>query len=253
MPLFLGGLALTLLDNPAGVPGAALDGRFAGQAPDLPSAVGSGGWMVAAAALGLSCVLVAALVRAWLLAGWIRLQREALVDGTGSLRTLGGGGDRFVDVLAWRVLRLLILGLVSIAAMGPASALALQAPHAEHPLVVAGLGVGVALQIALVLWVAPGLALVERFLVLDGVGPIEALRRGWAAARGNRPTLILFGAASALALLAAVLLGTLIFCVGVVVTVPWTRALVDMLWTRAWLRGRHGEEAEQAWKGTNAI
>lgn len=253
LPLFVGGLALTVLDNPAGVPGAALDGRFGGRAPDVPTAVGSGGWMIAAVALGLSCVLVAALLRAWLLPGWIRLQRAALVDGCGDFRTLGSGADRFLDVLAWRILRALLLGLVFVAGMGPAVAIAALAPHPEHPVTVAGFGVGLAVQAALALWVGPGIALAERFLVLDGVGPVEALRRSWNAARGNRPTLILYAFASGLALLASVLLGTLIFCIGAVVTVPWTRALVDLLWTRAWLRGRHGEEAEYAWKGTNAV
>lgn len=251
LPLFVGGFVLTTLDNLPGASSAPLDGSFMGGRPevDLPG----GEWMIAALALGLSCLLVAAMLRAWLLPGWIRVQRAALVEGEASFATLGSGADRFLDVLGWRIARVLLLGLVFLSGAGPGLAIATTAPNLEHPVVVAGIGVSAAIQTVLVLWLAPAIALVERFLVLDGVGPVEALRRSWAAARGNRPTLILFGVASALALLVSAVIGSLVFCVGVLVTVPWTRALVDMLWTRAWLRARHGDSVEHAWKGTNAV
>jgi membrane-anchored glycerophosphoryl diester phosphodiesterase (GDPDase) len=77
------------------------------------------------------------------------------------------------------------------------------------------------------IYVGIGLAFGDRAVVIDGLGPADALDRSWSLAKGNRVQLFVFLFVTTLFRLA----GLLLCCIGVVLT----RAIVDVGTTEAYM------------------
>lgn len=108
-----------------------------------------------------------------------------------------------------------------------------------------GLVLGLALglvALACVLHVALGLSFAPFAAALDPIGPLEAVRRAWRAARGRRLALLVFWLATVVFALA----GFLLLCVGYLATA----ALLFLMPAEAWLALTRAEERAQWWIST---
>ncbi|MFT4622655.1 MAG: hypothetical protein ACI8PZ_001311 [Myxococcota bacterium] len=274
VPLFVGGFLLTGLDacnnNNGGLSDVAdvledIDTDSVGQlvfslsadhlAQATPDAFN--GAMVAAIAaaavvvVGLVLVLsiVLSLIKAWLTNGWLAVHRDILVEGTSAPSTVFTTADRTLAIWLTRLLGGLLLAAVFVAAVLPAvfygfAAGFMQMEESFPELLATGIVVLVLGGFSVV-YAGLGVMLAPWFAVYDRSGPWTALLQSWRAASGNRVTLFVFGFVQALIILGAFILGMLMLCVGLLVTVPIARAITDLATSRAWLLARRGTDAPE--------
>jgi len=84
-------------------------------------------------------------------------------------------------------------------------------------------------------------------VVLEQATPVQALRRSFALANGNRMPLLAFAIVSWL-IQAAAVVGILLCCVGLLYTVPIARSLVGFAKTESFLLFTRGREQGAGWK-----
>ncbi len=215
---------------------------------------------VVGAVLGVvvCCMLLQLALYAWIVPGWVRMHQEAHQSGVASFNTLFGSTDRFLDMLAWRIVNALVGLVPTVVLLGPVAAVLAEAPTSFEQFGTAFLSPGfLGLLVLSVLtlavmawWVALGTAMGNYFVVLEGAGPIVALRRSFDAARGHRLQIFLFGIVwSFLVTAVGWLLGFFTLCIGLIITLPIARAAVESAWLRAFLRARSGPDALADWAG----
>ena len=197
----------------------------------------------------LVLIVVFMAVQSWISVGWIRLHEQVIVEGEGNFGTLFGGGDRFMDMLLWRLLKGVILTGVMLAAFIPgAVVLGAGAGLESQELMVVGGVLMFVVWVPAAIYVMPGLTLGDQALVLEKLGPTDTLSRSWALADGNRWTLIVYAFLMSLAKGIAGFVGIMMCCVGWFFTMPCTRAIVDVGWTESFLFHTRGEEEASKWR-----
>jgi hypothetical protein len=189
------------------------------------------------------------LLRLWVEPGYFRLHWRLFATGDQGFGPLFSGADRMVDLLLLKLLEFLVLTVTVIASALPGG-------------LVLGLGFGLDKNIALMIvggglmgigllgaaiYVGLGLTLAGRVLVLEGHKPRDALRRSWELAAGHRWTLFLFVFVFGVLQLAGYLVGMLLCCVGMLLTVPATRAWADVAMTEAFLLHTQGGPGALSW------
>ena len=196
---------------------------------DLHTATG-----IAALVAGITCLLlcVAAVVlfRCWIEAGYLRTHRDLVVTGQADVGTLFSGAPDLFRLLFWKLLS----GVVGLGVLAVALVPALAAAGVAYGLdvekntilIVAGI-LAFLFAVPTMIYVGIGLAFGDRAVVIDGLGPAEALDRSWSLAKGNRIQLFVFLFMTTLFRLA----GLLLCCIGVVLT----RAIVDVGTTEAYM------------------
>ena len=141
----------------------------------------------------------------------------------------------------------LLVGLITLLVYAPFFVLvalsgAIGARSGEFPpLLVLAIPVGLATLVAVV-WLSLGFLFAIHAVAIDGCGPIEALARSWALARGRRWRLLGFVLATALFVLA----GLLVFCVGYV----FTGALGMLMPAELYVALTRGEGYDRYWVAT---
>jgi hypothetical protein len=208
-PLLLGGLGVWLTSGGCGAGPLSNLGAHPPLSPEALRALTA----VAAGAAGLA--FLGWLVYCWLLPGYLRLHREVLTTGAGTVTTLLSGSDAFVRMAGWRILSsLLLVGSMAAAALPGFVLMYLAGTHT----LLASIGGALVTVLVVPTWlyVAAGLALGDRVVALEGRGPVDALERSWALARGHRVVLLFFFGVTGLVGFA----GMLLCCVGVFVTEP---------------------------------
>ncbi len=232
-----------LLQAAGGLPGG-LSGLARGE---LEPAL-LGGILVGAVCL-MGLMLIFAGVRAWVHVGYIRLHEEVIIEGDGSFGTLFGGGDRFVDMLLWKLLKMGIGFGVALASMLPGGiVLGAGAAMDSEPLIMGGVVLMMLIWLPVAIYVGLGMMLGEHVLVLENKGVMDTLGRAWSLADGNRVTIFVFAFMAGLAQFAAAIVGLMMCCVGVIITSPGCRALVDVGWTESFLFHTRGEEEAAKWR-----
>jgi hypothetical protein len=165
----------------------------------------------------MGCVFVIQIAfwiaKSWLTGGILEMHRELLMDGRSSIGMIFGGGSHLKNVAVYKLLvgfltaaLFLVLGAPAIAA-GVYGAIEESVPA----LVVAGLYAFMFL-FPVAIYVGLGTLLGERAVVLEGLGPTDALRRSWSLASGNRLQLFWFSFVMGLANFA----GLLMCCIGLI-------------------------------------
>lgn len=200
-----------------------------GDALDLHTAGG-----IAAALVGLFCLLICVTLvvvfRCWIEAGYLRTQRDLVITGAASAGTLFSGAADLGRLLLWKLLRVTVgLGVFTVAAL-PAIVCGLIAYllHAEKNTILILVGiVAFVCVVPTLIYVGIGLALGDRAVVIDGLGPAAALDRSWSLAKGNRLSLFLFFVVTGVFHVA----GFLLCCIGIVLT----RAIVDTGTTESYM------------------
>lgn len=187
--------------------------------------------LIGVVALQLCMSVVGWIGGAWIRTGWYRLHQN-LLGGMDSGNTLFGGGDRFVDMLLWRLLAGLI-SLVPIIVFGSIIGLGvfLLPPSMTAIGVILAVVLGLILIVFMV-YIHIGLYFGDHLVALDNKKPMEALSESWAMASGNRIHLFLY--TFVLGLFAA--LGLLACCVGVIAT----SAITHIGTTEAYLLATRG-------------
>lgn len=261
-PLWLGGLLLTVSDGcGANVPGdlPAMPGADDGDANAvvLPGwlarvaaandAPAGGEWMAwvlaVVVAVAVAAFFVAALLfclNCWIQTGSIRLHENVIVRGDDHLGALFSGRDRFLDMVGWKLLSGLCISGATLVAAWPGVLLAYAGWATQrNTLWNGGIGFAVILGLPAAVYVGLGVFLGDRAVVLEGRRPVEALRRAWSIARGNRFPLLLFAFVCMLVQLASVL-GLVLCFVGALATVPLGRAVTELAKTEGFLIATRG-------------
>lgn len=241
--LWVGGLLRACTAGGGGGGGGSGEDQASRPAPDGPEA-----WLgqadaldlgsQAVAVVGILAVLTLVFVfGTWILAGWIRLHRELFDTGSGRFATLFSGMDVLLPLLGWRLVAgACLLGAALPGMLGIVGVVAWSTGEPD----LAALGVVVGLAMVPLLYVLAGIQVGDRLVVLDGRGPLEALRGSWDLARGRRWTLLWFLLVVSLGSAALGVAGVLACLVGLVVTVPLSWALKEYALTAAWLRFQRG-------------
>ena len=194
-----------------------------------------------AGAMALSCVvgIAFALMKCWLMPGYIRFHEDLVLDGAAEDSRVFSGSDVFGRMVVYRLLVWMITtGVTCIALLPGAAVLIVGITQKQEVMMIAG-GVGMALLvIPAAVYVHLGLLLGDRALTLENLDPTAALGRAWSLADGNRITLFLFTLVWGI----AQLLSLLAFCIGVFPA----RAAYELALTEAFLLATHEELTESA-------
>jgi hypothetical protein len=211
----------------------------------------------ALAAVGIGailCVLILSLLflvaRAFVRPGVIRLHSHILQTAEPmAVGVIFSGSDRFVHMLLLELLNGLVLFAVVLVAMIPAGAAIGISLAIEQPaLMFVALGLVVLLLLPAVIYVGLGISLGAHAVTLEKRGPVDALKRSWHLASGNRWTLLAFFFCNGLVGLLAAVAGVLMCCVGLIVTVPGARAITDFATTESFLLLTRGHAVSDYWK-----
>jgi hypothetical protein len=248
-PLWLGGLLASLtLDVPSGLQWSAP------QIPegDLelePTLVAlMAGVMVVAVVIGLVAWMLLFALGAWVQTGFIRLHVAVLERTSDELAPLFSGRDRFWPMAGYKLLAGTAVGAAAIAAAWPGALLALIGWRGGGgTLQTAGVGLAIIAAVPAALYVGLGAYLGEHVVALEGLGPVQALRRSFRLAHGNRFTLFFFAGACLLIELTS-LAGVLLCLLGVLLTVPLARAMTGFAKTEGFLLCTRGFGAAAGWR-----
>jgi len=187
--------------------------------------------ILASIAFQLCLSIVGWIGGSWIRTGWFRLHQN-LLGGMESGNSLFSGGDRFVDMLIWR----LLMGAISVAPVCIFAAIigggAMIIPNSLMTVgiimaVLAGL-----VLIIIMIYIHLGLYFGDYLVALDNKKPMDALKESWAMASGNRFHLFLYS--FVLGLFAA--LGVMACCIGVFAT----SAITSIGTTEAYLLATRG-------------
>jgi hypothetical protein len=186
--------------------------------------------------VSLFCGGIMMLIRSFVHTGYLRLHEQLVRDAAGDFGPLFSGADYLGPMVLWKLLKTAIVFGSTMVAGSPGFALVMIGAFQQN----FGLaGVGVLLLLVLffpaLIYVQLGLALGAHALVLERLSPMQALERSWSIASGHRWELFIFLAAQAIVSFAAILVGLMACCVGMIVTVPITMASIDVGMTEAFL------------------
>ncbi|MDG1483952.1 MAG: hypothetical protein P8R54_30455 [Myxococcota bacterium] len=194
------------------------------------------GFILGMVLLGVVCIGLLWVFRSWLHVGYIRTQSRSLLSGEGSFGDLLSGTDRLPTMMLWKLLKMLITTGALLVAAAPGGGILLFGVINENtPLLILGAVVALLLGVPVMVYIGLGLAFGEHAVTLDELGPTEALERSWELASGNRLHLFLFLLVYGFLRLVSVFVGLLMLCIGVLFTVPITRAVTDTGFTSSYL------------------
>ncbi len=197
------------------------------------------GLLIGIALFGLNC---------WVSTGFVRLHVHILEHAGEELAPLFTGRDRFWAMAGFKLLQTFSVTAAGIVAAWPGALLA-YAGYAKHnnTLLIGGIGCMIILALPALIYVALGAYLGELAVVLETAPPVQALRRAWGLASGNRFPLMLFGFVCGLLQFVSVF-GVILCCVGVLATVPLARALVGFAKTESYLLLTRDRAQSAGWK-----
>ena len=206
------------------------------------------GILIGVILLGLVCGLAMFAFRAWLHGGYLRLQAHTLETGMGDFSALFSGKDLFLGMVGAKLLKAVImLGLALVAAI-PALALIIPgAIRSSELLIIGGIGLFVLFLLPLSVYFGLGLAFVEHVVTFEQLSPTAAIRRSLELADGNRLSLFFFMFVFGIFRLAAVLVGLMMLCIGVIFTLPLARAVADTAFTEGYLLLTRPRQETERW------
>ncbi len=211
---------------------------------------GEGEWfiagvLVAMAGIACFCVVLGFLVNSWISPGFIRVQRDLVVDGEGDFSTLFSGFDVLFRMILWKFLvGFITFGIIALSLLpggvfllGGSGLLTKAMGDGDVPSLLVGgsaltvgfvlMFVGIVVAIAVATYVSLGLSFGAEAIALDGLGPIEAMEKSWTMVSGHRWPLLLFS----MVLRIVSFMGIMACCVGVIVT----SGIAGLGWTEAYL------------------
>jgi len=258
VPMWLGGLLMSCTEGGGGGGGG---GGSEDELPDIDweqllngagdlGALDAG--VAAAVVLGLAVVLALVLavfaLRCFIHGGFLKLHEETLRTGQGSSSALFDGGDRFLDMAVFKILKTVFLVSTFIVSAAPGGAvLAMGVLQEDTTLMVAG-GMALALLcIPACLYVTMGLALGEHAVVFDQRSGRQAVDRSWDLARGRRIEILVYLLVAGLLQIFATIVGVVMLCVGVLVTVPLAYSTWSVGFSRGYLLLTRDETETDAW------
>ena len=209
------------------------------------------GVIVAIVAVVLLVMVAFFALRCWVHPGYIRVQNATLVGGEGTFGDLFSGGDKFMSIAGWKILKALIgMGVFIVSALPGGILLGLAFMDGGDPNV-AFLAGGIVLMLLIAvpgsIYVSLGLTMGELAITLEGVGAMGALDRSWSLAKGRRVGLFVFFLVFGIANIIAAIVGICLLCVGWFITVPAMRSIYETAFTEGFMLITQGREASQSW------
>lgn len=203
---------------------------------DAGMLAGMGGMLIAVVLGAMVCLGLIWVLRSWIHGGYIRVQTRALRSGEGTVGELFSATDRIVPMMLWKLLKALVSTGVLAVSMVPGGALfGIGYTQDSTALMVVGGVLAVLIALPAAFYVGLGLVFGEHAVILDELSPTEALERSWGLADGNRMHLFGFLLVYWLVEIAALIVGLLMLCIGVLVTAPAARAVTDLGFTEGYL------------------
>jgi hypothetical protein len=209
------------------------------------------GWIVGIAAVVVVVALTVGIALfafgAWVHTGFIRLHVNILEHASDAVAPLFSGKDRFWVMAGWKLVAGFSVSAAVLVAAWPGALVAYVGYAREsQTMLVAGVAAMAIVALPVVVFVALGVYLGDCVVALENVGPIAALRRAWALARGNRFALFWFAfVCFAVQLVGA--LGIVLCCVGIVFTMPLAIALTGFAKTESFLLFTRGIASGANW------
>jgi len=150
--------------------------------------------------VGFFCCLgiVFFVISSWVRIGFANTVEEVLRTGDGDVGRVFDGKGRVLSMILAR----LLAGLIVLASILPFGLVALIAALATDGFDRnEGIGVGIllaglVLYLPVILYVGLGVALVEQAVALEGLEPVESVRRSWSLVRGHRWMLLWYSIAT---------------------------------------------------------
>jgi len=223
----------------------ACQGGGSGRFPSSTGGSGADGigiaLMLALAGVGMCMAIAVMAARAFIEPGTYRVGERLTVDGACGLDTLFSGKDVWLSMIGYGLLRGLIMLGVLVVTLLPGGLLVGLAFFTANggdpsiPLVAAGALIGTLLAVPTIIFVALGLQLGSYAISIDRMAAMEALDFSWTKAKGNRLSLLWFDLITGAANLAAVSLGVMTCCVGLLVTMPVTAGVIFCAQANAYL------------------
>lgn len=184
----------------------------------VQSQIGAAEAGIAAVAVGvMGCVFVIQiafwLAKSWLTGGILEMHRELLLEGRSSIGMIFGGGAHLKNVAVYKLLVGFLTACLFLVLGAPAIGAGVYGAIEKNTAAMVAAGVfAVLFLVPVAIYVGLGTMLGERAVVLENLGPTEALRRSWSLASGNRITLFYFSFMMGLANFA----GLLLCCIGLI-------------------------------------
>jgi hypothetical protein len=191
LPLILGGvlLLLTWSDSGGGSHGVSLVEHDGGS-------LLSGWHLMLLPLLGVcACVGIALfLFSSWLQVGFANTVEEVLRTGHTEVGHLFEARGRFGSMVLSRILFLIVafLGVVPFIVLFGIAALATHGFDRHHPLILIILVPGFLIWFPAFIYVMLGIWLAPQAVALEGLQPVESLKRSWSLVSGNRLMLFLY-------------------------------------------------------------
>jgi hypothetical protein len=205
------------------------------------------GFAVVILVFGLAAGLLLFALHCWLQPGFIRLHESVLEHASDATTPLFSGKDRFWSVLGWNALDRLALGAAGCVAAWPGALVAFIGWRtASETLQLAGATIAAVFALPALIYVGLGTYLGAHAVVLEGKGPVHALRRSFGLAHGNRFPLLFFATVCVL-LEAASLAGVFLCCVGLLLTAPFAVAISGFARTEGFLLMTRGWSESHGW------
>lgn len=195
-------------------------------------------------------IVAIAVARAFVRPGVIRLHSHILQTAeTDSIGILFSGADRFLHMLAWEFMLLAIMLAVGVVAAIPGAILMTVGFTTDiFPLKLVGGLLLLLLSLGAWIYVVLGLAFGAHLITLEERSPMEALKRSWMLARGNRLWTFLFLFCGGVLKFVAIVVGALMCCVGLLATVPAAQSIMDFAFTESFLLLTRGEAVSGYWQ-----
>ncbi|MFK7990978.1 MAG: hypothetical protein AB8I08_33465 [Sandaracinaceae bacterium] len=195
-------------------------------------------------------VIAMTVARAFVRPGVIRLHSHILQTAeTDSVAVIFSGSDRFLHMLGWEFMVMLIDLVVVVIACIPGVLLIVIGWSMDIVVLnILGTVLMALMFLVALLYVNLGLAFGAHLITLEDRSPIDALKRSWMLARGHRFWLFLFLLCGFILKFLAALLGILMCCVGLIATIPAAQAIADFAFTESFLLFTRGEDVSGYWQ-----
>lgn len=244
LPLMIGGVVLLITGGGGGGGGGNIGKSFEGN-EDV-------NWDVLAPLLvgflGLFCCLgiVFFVISSWVRIGFANAVEEVLRTGDADVGRVFDGRGRLGSMILAR----LLAGLIQVASVLPyglvvlIAALATEGFERDEELGAAILVAGAVLYLPVIIYVGLGVGLTDQVVALEGLQPVDSIRRSWSLVKGHRWMLFWYSIVTAI----FAFIGICACCIGVFLT----GTMAEIAKSESFLAYTRGRERDGWWITTGS-
>lgn len=246
LPLIIGGVVLMITGGGGGGGGGGNFGNSFEGGQDVNWDV-LGPMLVGVAGIFCCLGIVFFVVSSWVRIGFANTVEEVLRTGDGDVGRVFDGKGRLLSMILAR----LLAGLIVVASMLPyglvvlVAALATEGFARDQEIGIALLVAGGLLYAPIVIYIGLGVALSDQAVALEGLQPVDSIRRSWSLVRGHRWMLLWYSIVTGI----FAVIGLCACCIGIVLTGTMT----EIAKSESFLALTRGKEYEGWWIRTGSV